>query len=419
MFAEHPILVVFLAAVAAPLIAQTRLGSRLPVVVFEVVLGILIGPQVLNLVVDHGFIAFMHGVGMVAVMFMAGMEIDFARIRGRPLTLGAGAWLASIGLAALALAALHPLLGIPLPAMLIIALTTTGLSTLLPILRDGGLLASPLGGMLLAAGTVGEIGPIVAASLVLSTRFSTWQEFALLLAFLGLVALAIAIGAGLRPPKLLSLLARTMHASTQLPVRLALLLLAVLIFLSQRFGFEAAIGAFAAGMIVGVAARGPDGADFRKKLDAVCFGWFAPFFFVGTGIGFDVAALGRDVRTMLLVPVFLLLFLLARGLPACLYRRDLQREALAPLALCSAVASLGLVVVITHVGLKSGHLQPDIAAALIGATVLSLLVYPTAARVLLARRGSGTAASVSTPGAAQAPSSRSHTEPFHPTQEVR
>jgi Kef-type K+ transport system membrane component KefB len=173
---------------------------------------------------------------------------------------------------------------------------------------------------------------------------------------------------------------------------LALLLLATLIFLSQRFGFEAAIGAFAAGMIVGVAARGPGGEDFRKKIDAVCFGWFAPFFFVGTGVAFDVAALGRDVQTLLLVPTFLALFLLARGLPAWLYRRDLPHRELAPLALSSSVASLGIVVVVTSVGLKSGQLDADVARALIGAALLSLLVYPTAARVLLARAQTGTVA---------------------------
>jgi Kef-type K+ transport system membrane component KefB len=385
MLSDYPIFVVLLAAVAAPLIAQTRLGSRLPVVVFEVVLGILIGPQVLKLVADQGFLAAMREVGMVAVMFMAGMEIDFARIRGRPLALGAAGWLASLAVGAAAVLVLQPLLGLSLPGMLIIALVTTGLGTLLPILRDGGLLASPFGALLLAAATIGEVGPIVAASLVLSTRFSLWQEFALLAAFLGMVALAVAVGAGLRPPRLLALLGRTMHTSTQLPVRLALLLLATLIFLSQRFGFEAAIGAFAAGMIVGVAARGPDGEDFRRKIDAVCFGWFAPFFFVGTGVAFDVAALGRDLQTMLLVPVFLALFLLTRGLPAWLYRRDLPRGELAPLALSSAVASLGIVVVVANVGLKSGHLSSDVAQALIGAALLSLLVYPTAARALLAR----------------------------------
>jgi len=176
-----------------------------------------------------------------------------------------------------------------------------------------------------------------------------------------------------------------------------LLLLATLIFLSQRFGFEAAIGAFAAGMIVGVAARGPDGEDFRRKIDAVCFGWFAPFFFVGTGVAFDVAALGRDLQTMLLVPTFLALFLLTRGLPAWLYRRDLPRGELAPLALSSAVASLGIVVVVANVGLKSGHLSSDVAQALIGAALLSLLVYPTAARALLARAQVGVGSTLANP----------------------
>ena len=92
-----------------------------------------------------------------------------------------------------------------------------------------------------------------------------------------------------------------------------------------------------------------------------------------------------DLKTLLLVPVFLALFLMARGLPVWLYRRDLPRSELAPMALSSSVASLGIVVVVTSVGLKSGHLAPDVAQALIGAALVSLLVYPTATRVLLAR----------------------------------
>ena len=388
VLSEHPILVVFLAAVAAPLIAQTRVGAFVPVVVFEVVLGIVLGPQGLGLAANDRFVSFMHDVGMVAVMFMAGMELDFERIRGRPLTLGTAGWSVSVVLAALALVLIHPVFGISTPPMLVIALTTTGLGTLLPILRDGGLLGSRFGSMLLAAGTLGEVGPIVAASLVVSTRYSTWQEFVFLLVFLALVALAAAIGAGVRPPRVIALLGRTMHASTQLPVRLALLLLATLVFVSEQFGFESVFGAFAAGMVVGFATRGPDGDDFRKKIDAVCFGWFAPFFFVGTGIAFDVGAVVRSPNTLLLVPAFLALLLLIRGTPAWLYRRDLPRQQLLPLALSSAVTSLGIVVVIANVGRRSGHLAADVAEALIAAALLSLLIYPTAARMLLARQRS-------------------------------
>lgn len=385
MLGQHPIFVIFVIAVAAPLLAQTRLGSRVPVVVIEVLLGVLIGPHVLQLIDNNDFLATMRSIGMAAVMFMAGMEIDFNRIQGKPLSFAVRGWFSSVVLAGVVVAVLHVIPDVQAPMMVVIALTTTGLGTLLPILRDSGQLEAPFGRMMLAAGTLGEVGPIVAASLALSSRYSTWQEFLFLLVFLGLVALAAAIGVGARPPKVIALLSRTMHASTQLPVRLSLMILGGLILIANEFGFEAVFGAFAAGMIVGLATRGPDGEAFRLKIDAVGFGWFAPFFYVGTGIAFDVGALTRDVPTMLLLPTFLALFLLVRGLPVLLYRRDLAKAELLPFALSMSVTSLGLVVVITHVGLQTNHMSPDIARALVGAALLSLLVFPTLSRILLSR----------------------------------
>jgi Kef-type K+ transport system membrane component KefB len=269
--------------------------------------------------------------------------------------------------------------------MVIIALTTTGLGTLLPILRDGALLETPFGRMLLAAGTLGEVGPVVAVSLALCDRYNSWQEFLFLLAFLGLVALAIAVGISLRPPKVIALLSRTMNASTQLPVRIVLLIVGALTFVAAAFGFEAVFGAFAAGMIAGLATKGADGEAFRVKIDAVCFGWLAPFFYIGTGIAFDVPALVRDATTTLRVPACLLTFLLVRGLPVFLYRADLPRHDVLPLALSTGVASLGLIVVIAHVGQQTKHMNPDIAQALVAAAMLSLLVFPTLVRVLLSR----------------------------------
>ncbi len=385
MLGQHPIFVIFVIAVAAPLLAQTRLGSRVPVVVIEVLLGVLIGPHVLQLIDNNDFLATMRSIGMAAVMFMAGMEIDFNRIQGKPLSFAVRGWFSSVVLAGVVVAVLHVIPDVQAPMMVVIALTTTGLGTLLPILRDSGQLEAPFGRMMLAAGTLGEVGPIVAASLALSSRYSTWQEFLFLLVFLGLVALAAAIGVGARPPKVIALLSRTMHASTQLPVRLSLMILGGLILIANEFGFEAVFGAFAAGMIVGLATRGPDGEAFRLKIDAVGFGWFAPFCYVGTGIAFEVGALTRDVPTMLLLPTFLALFLLVRGLPVLLYRRDLAKGELLPFALSTSVTSLGLVVVITHVGLQTNHMSPDIARALVGAALLSLLVFPTLSRILLSR----------------------------------
>jgi len=166
-------------------------------------------------------------------------------------------------------------------------------------------------------------------------------------------------------------------------------MLAAMFVLSEGMGFEGILGAFAAGMVVGLATRGKDGELFRIKIDAVCFGWFTPFFFVGTGVTFDLAALTRDVETMLLVPSFLLLFLLTRGITAVLYRGDFPGLQL-PFALYSSVASLGLTVVITRIGVHAYGMNPDIAQALIAAALLSSLVYPTLAGALLSRASSHT-----------------------------
>ena len=390
----HPVLWLLVAAVVGPLLGEIPLGFRIPVVVLEVILGILIGPQALGLVRFDGFVATMFTFGMAASLFSAGMELDFARIRGRPLSLAVGGWTISLVLGLAVTGLLHATPLVHAPLMVALALATTALGTLLPVFRDGGQLDTPFGQLFVAAGTVGEVGPIIAMALVLSQRYSSWLEFSFLLVFVAVVLSAAAVGMRARPPRVVALLSRTMHASSQLPVRLALLMLGAFFVLSEEFGFESILGAFAAGMIVGLATRGAEGTSFREKIDAVLFGWFMPFFFVGTGIKFDLKALTRDVTTVLLVPTFLLLFLLVRGSPVLLYRRELSRTERLPFALFTAVASLSLVVVITEIGVRGGRMSPDIAAALVGAAVLAVLLFPTVAGVLLsnaARRAPGPA----------------------------
>lgn len=383
---QHPVFVVMVAAALAPLVAELPMRIRLPVVVLEVVLGVVVGPHGLGWLVPGPFVDTMHRVGMAAVLFMAGMEIDFGRIRGRPAVLAVGAWTLSLTIGLSAVAVLHVIPDVRAPLMVAIALGTTGLGTLLPALRDGGQIDSNYGRLLLAAGTVGEVGPILLVSLLLSQRYDTAQESVFLLAFLGLVALAAVAGMSARPPRLLALLGRTLHASTQLPVRLAVVILAAAVVVSEEMGFEAVLGAFAAGMVVGLATRGPEAEPFRIKLDALCFGWLTPFFFVGTGMGFDLPAIASDLRTMLLLPSFLVLLLVVRGLPVWLYRRDLAPSQRLPFALSSSVASLGLVVVITEIGRHTQAMNGDVAQALIGAALLSTLVFPTLAGILGAGR---------------------------------
>jgi Kef-type K+ transport system membrane component KefB len=382
MFDLHPVFWIMVAAVAAPLLAEVPLGLRVPVVVFEVLLGMLIGPHGLGLVEFDGFVAAMFVFGMAATLFMAGMELNFEHIRGLPLRLALRGWGASLVLAVAAAAVLYTTPLAHAPLMLTLALCTTALGTLLPVLRDAGQLDSNFGRLFLAAGTVGEVGPIVAMSLLMSQQYSSWQEIGFLLLFLGLVAASAAAGMGLRPAPIVNLLRRTLHASTQLPVRLVLLIMAGYFVLTEEFGFENILGAFAAGMVVGLATQGHEAKAVRHKIDAVFFGWFVPFFFVGTGVKFHLHAITHDLATALLVPAFLLVLLLARGAPVWLYRRQLAPGERLPFALYSSVASLSLVVVITDIGVHTHSIDGRVAAAMVGAALLSVLVFPTLAGLL-------------------------------------
>jgi Kef-type K+ transport system membrane component KefB len=385
MLIGHPVFWLFVAAVAAPLLAEIPLGFKVPVVVLEVVLGIVVGPHVLGLVQFDGFVVTMFTFGMAATLFMAGMELDFSKIKGRPLSLGVRGWAVSLLVGIIVVGLLHVIPTVHAPLMVTLALCTTGVGVLIPVFRDSDQLETPFGRLILAAGTLGEVGPIVAMSLLLSQQYSTWQEIGFLLAFLAIIGVAIAVGMGARPPRVLAFLSREMHASTQLPVRISLLILAALFVLAEQFGFESILGAFAAGMVVGQATRDEDGKPFREKIEAVAFGWFYPFFFVGTGVKFDIAALGQDLTTVLMAPAFLILFLVIRGVPVFLYRNDIAKKQLLPFGLSLAVPSLSIIVVITEIGVRARTMNTDIAAALIGAALVSVLMFPTIAGVLLSR----------------------------------
>ena len=380
-----PVFWVLVASVVAPLLGEIPLGFKVPVVVLEVLLGIVIGPHVLDLAQFEGFVATMFTFGMATTLFMAGMELDFAEIRGRPLLLATVGWVMSAVLGVAVVGLMHVIPQVDAPLMVTLALCTTGLGVLVPIFRDGSQLGTPFGRFVMAAGTLGEVAPIVAMSVLLSQQYSSWQEAGFLLIFLGIIGAAIVVGVAARPPKVRAMLDRHMHSSTQMPVRISLLLLGALLLVAEKFGFESIFGAFAAGMVLGQATRGSAGKALREKLETVSFSWFYPFFFVGTGIKFDVAALGRDATTLLLEPAFSMLFLLIRGVPVFLYRGQLSPGKALPFALSSAVPSLSIVVVISEIGAHAGKMSTDVAAALIGAALLSVLLFPTIAGALLSR----------------------------------
>jgi len=312
------------------------------------------------------------------------MDIDLARFRGRPLSLAVISWNVSLLVATAVTALLYVTGLVRAPAMVAIAMTTTATEMVVPILRDAHELDSEFGVFLAAAATLGEFGPIMLIALMF-TRVYSYPEQAALMIFFIVVSITIAIAAlRIRPPRLLTLFHRTLHASNQLPVRICMLLLSFLIVLAGAFGIDAILGAFAAGMVIGLSARGKDGGLLREKLDAIAFGYFVPFFFVTSGMKFDVGSLFGSTESLLLMPFFLLLFFIVRGVPVFLYRRDLKAAEKLPFALYMATA-LPLVVAITDIGVETGRMRNDVSAALVGAALLSTLLFPTLADFLISR----------------------------------
>ena len=373
-----------LAAVAAGLVAP---HLAVPVVVIEIVLGIVVGPELLGLAEPDEFIEFFASLGLGFLFFFAGYEIDFERIRGSPLRLAVLGWLLSLALA-YAVGGLLSLTGLVLSLLFTgSALATTAIGTLIPILSDAGELRTRFGTFLLAAGAMGEFGPILLITLVFSTKGAATN--ALILAIFVAVAVAAAVVAVRGMVHGWALFERTLETSGQLAIRMAVVVVFALAALAASLGLDLLLGGFVAGVIVRMALKGREVEVLESKLTAVGYGFFIPFFFVVSGVKFDLSALTDEPLRLLELPLFLACFLLVRGLPALLlYRSELDLRGRRALAFFSAT-ELPLVVAITTIAVEQDHMRASTAASLVGAAILSTTIFPLVGLAL--RRDAGDA----------------------------
>ena len=349
-------------------------NALLPSVVVELLLGIVIGPQLLDIAHVDDFTQFFSNLGLGMLFFFAGYEIDLRRIRGEPLKLALVGWALSLAIA-YGVGGLLAAAGVVLSLLYTgSALATTAIGTLIPILSDSGELRTRFGTFLLAAGAVGEFGPILLLTLILTTA-SALHEAAILLAFVAL-AVGVAVLAVRSAGRTLPFLERGLESSSQLMVRWIVVLVFSLVLLANDLGLDLLLGGFAAGLITREILRGHEVAVFDSKLTAIAFGFFIPFFFVVSGMGIAINALFSSPSGIVKLFVFLGLFLVVRGTPALLlYRKVLEARERLSLAFFTAT-QLPLVVAITTVALDAGEMRRSTAAALVCAAVLSTLIYP-------------------------------------------
>lgn len=378
---EHrlpPILFVLTAAALAPIVGAATRRYGLSIVVIELVLGIAIGPQGLGLVAaGEGMLAALARLGMAFLFFIAGMEIDLPAVRGRPLRVAFAGWASALVLAVLIALGVRAAGLIQAWPVVAIALVTTALGVLVPILRDAGTTETPLGRNVLASGVMGELGPILAMSLVLSRRYSVGAQIGLTLGFIVIVlVLARLLARGAKVPALLGPLRRGLDHSGQLPIRLALVLIVALAVLAENAGLDLALGALTAGMMVGFALRGGERVhDLHAKLDAVGFGFLVPVFFLMSGTKLDVRSMVARPEGLALLAVFFLALVVVRLPLIWLLRAPLGGRGAGAVGLLSAT-TLSLVVVLTQVAVEAGAMPAAEAASMVGAGMLGIVVFP-------------------------------------------
>jgi len=383
---EPTLLVIPLLAVLAPLLARS-LGRwvRIPIVVFELALGILVGPSLLGWAVPSDFVGALSEFGLAMLFFVAGSEIEFTAFRGRTGRLAVVGWLISLG-AGVALAWL--LFPGQVAIVLGIALCSTALGTILPILRDAGELRTPFGKAISAIGAIGEFGPLIAISIFLGAS-NPGIEAVVLVVFALISGLAIWLAFKMPRGAMHRVVNGTLHTSGQFAVRVVFLILSGLVALSIVLDLDMLLGAFAAGIVWRLLMRDADAHsrhEVESKVEAVAFGFLVPVFFIYTGVTFDLAALLEDPILLLALPVIAIVLLIVRGLPSALAAPvgSTRREVLAVAFL--GATGLPIIVAVTAIGVDENVLTSAHAAVFVGAGMLSVLLFPLIAMSLRGER---------------------------------
>lgn len=369
---------VLLVAVLAPLAAKgASQWIRMPSIVMEMLLGMLIGPYVLQWVTPEGVVGVLGEVGLAFLIFLVAIEIDTGGTGRNVWASAAKGWGASFLLALLVTSVLYAadLIRLP-PVIAAAALTTTALGVLAPVLRENREMDTPLGQLLMALGAMGEVAPMIILSLMIIPTMGSWWHMLTLSGFLvgayGIWRIVARASAAAGEHQLMRVVSRQ---GAYFPLRLSLLLLGFLVLIADKAGVNIVLGAGAAGFIAGRIMRSEDGRQLRAQLDSFGYGFLVPVFFVTAGMRFDPSVFASGPLAVFQVAVLLVLLLFIRLLPLFYFRRWLPEGNWVALALYSATG-LPVMVIITELALKYDLMLPERAMVLVSSGMISVLVFP-------------------------------------------
>jgi Kef-type K+ transport system membrane component KefB len=382
-------------AFAAPLLRELVPALVVPAVVLELLAGVILGPHGLDLVsIDTPTTVFAQ-IGLAFLLFLAGLEVRLDKIEPRVAKLAGAAFVTSFVIALAASYLLHLTGLVRTPLLVAITFVATSLGIVLVPLKDGGQLGTHYGKLVIATASLAELGSIVLLSFFFSAKRPGFSTELLHIGAFAVFALALylVLTHG-RAGRVWRAIDHLSDSTSQLRVRADFALVGVAVLAAVKLGLEAILAAFTLGMIRGLADR--DRAINQEKVDAIAFGVFVPFFFITSGLRFDVGALFASPSSAVRLPVFLCVLALVHTVPALFFRRELGvRGALAAGLMLST--SLSFVVVATGIGTQLDLMSGATSAALVGAGILSVVLFPAMSMALARGEPAGRAAALAEP----------------------
>ncbi len=351
--------------------------------VAEVVLllgaGIIFGPEALGWIQPDGSIELLSELGLGLLFFLAGLELEQRAIRGQSGKLAAIGWVLSLVVALIAALIMTETGKIEDTVAVAIALSSTALGTLLPMLRDKGELGTKFGTFFMGAGAWGEFGPIIAIAVLLGTK-SSFAAIISLLVFGAIALLLAVIGNRLATERVRKIFERGHNTSSQTALRFALLLIIVLLTIASEFGLDAVLGAFIAGVIVRRFAPPSEESKLSVRIESIGFGFMIPIFFIVSGANLDIASIIANPFPM--IRFFVYIFIARGVVQFFLYRKalpDVRERARFSLYVATG---LPIIVAVTGIEVANGYMTTANAAALVGAGALTVLVFPLVGNAL-------------------------------------
>lgn len=359
---------------------------RVPSVVVEIAMGIVIGPFGLGWVTMDPPIRVLSIIGMAALLFLSGMEIEYERLRGRTLSLSLLGFAISLVLGIAIAFGLQAASLIYTPLFVAFILAATAVGLVIPILKDAGEISTDFGQIVVAGASIADFGTVILLALFFSREAASATSQLVLLGAFGAIAVTIVFAAFRigRAKPVTAVLFRLQATTAQIRVRGAMMLLTALVAVAQRFGLEVILAAFIAGSMLTIIDRDAEAThpQFRQKLEGVGFGVFVPVFFVASGIQYNLGALLASRAALIQVPLYLVALLVIRGLPALLYRPIIGTRRSIAAGLLQAT-TLGFVVAGVQMGVELRLIDAATSAALVASALLSVLIFPFAAAMVL------------------------------------